>query len=86
MGEKIEVKGVELLFTDAQSRFAELLAERVFVECEADIEYAWELRLGPENRFRVFYRVDVGGKEVRVLAVGEKIRNRLMVGGEEFEV
>ena len=45
----------------------------------------WELRLGPDNRFRVFYQVNGEGREVRVLAVGVKDRNRLVFGGEEFE-
>jgi mRNA-degrading endonuclease RelE of RelBE toxin-antitoxin system len=45
----------------------------------------WELRLGPENRFRVFYQVNVESRKVRVLAVGVKERSRLFIGGEEFE-
>ena len=44
----------------------------------------WELRFGPNNRFRVFYQVDMERREVRVLAVGVKDRNRLFFGGEEF--
>jgi mRNA-degrading endonuclease RelE of RelBE toxin-antitoxin system len=44
----------------------------------------WELRLGPDNRFRVFYQVNADNREVRVLAVGVKDRNRLYFGGEEF--
>jgi hypothetical protein len=45
----------------------------------------WELRLGPDNCFRVFYQVDADRREVKVLAVGVKARNRLFFGGEEFE-
>ncbi|MCI0638884.1 MAG: hypothetical protein L0Y72_05175 [Gemmataceae bacterium] len=45
----------------------------------------WELRLGPDNRFRVFFQVNVETREVRVLAVGVKDRSRLYFGGEEFE-
>ena len=45
----------------------------------------WELRLGPDNRSRVFYQVNAASREVRVLAVGVKDRNRLLIGGEEFE-
>jgi hypothetical protein len=45
----------------------------------------WELRLGPDNRFRVFYQVKAASREVRVLAVGVKDRSRLLIGGEEFE-
>jgi hypothetical protein len=45
----------------------------------------WELRFGPDNRFRLFYQVKEDSREVRVLAVGVKERNRLFIGGEEFE-
>jgi hypothetical protein len=45
----------------------------------------WEFRLGPDNRFRVFYQVKAESREVRVLAIGVKERNLLLVGGEEFE-
>lgn len=46
---------------------------------------SWELRCGPQNRFRVFYEVDAATREVQVLAVGVKERSRLLIGGEEFE-
>ena len=52
------------------------------VELGAD----WELRLGPQNRFRAFYRVEPQRREVWVLAIGEKVGNRLVVGGEEIEL
>jgi len=45
----------------------------------------WELRFGPENRFRVFYQVNAESRKVRVLAVGVKIRAQLFIGGEEFK-
>ena len=45
----------------------------------------WELRFGPDNRFRVFYQANTATHEVRVLAVGVKDRSRLYFGGEEFE-
>ncbi len=44
----------------------------------------WELRLGPDNRFRVFYQVNAEGREVRILAVGVKKRNQLFIGGDEY--
>lgn len=47
---------------------------------------SWELRCGPDNRFRVFYEVDLAAHEVKVLAVGVKDRNRLLIGGEEYEL
>jgi hypothetical protein len=46
----------------------------------------WELRLGPDNRFRVFYRVDVEQGQVRILAIGVKERNRLFIAGEDVEL
>src|SRR5947209_310776 len=50
----------------------------------APFEASWELRCGPDNRFRVFYNVDVESLAVWVLAVGVKDRNRLVIGGEEY--
>lgn len=46
----------------------------------------WEIRFGPRNRFRVFYRVNRGEKQVEVLAIGEKKGNCLFVGGEEIKL
>lgn len=45
----------------------------------------WELRLGPDNCFRVFYQINAAAHEVRVLAIGVKDRNQLYFAGEEFE-
>ena len=45
----------------------------------------WELRFGPNNRFRVLYEVDGGEQIVWILAVGIKEGNKLFIGGEEFE-
>ena len=47
---------------------------------------SWELRCGPDNRFRVFYEVDAAAHEVQVLAIGVKERNRLFIGPEEYEL
>ena len=46
-------------------------------------EAEWELRFGPQNRFRVFYRVQA--EEVILLAFGTKEGNRLFFEGEEVE-
>jgi mRNA-degrading endonuclease RelE of RelBE toxin-antitoxin system len=46
----------------------------------------WEIRFGADNRFRVFYRVDYDQKQVVILAIGEKVGNRLLIGGEEVEI
>jgi mRNA-degrading endonuclease RelE of RelBE toxin-antitoxin system len=43
----------------------------------------WELRVGS---FRVFYDVDMERKVVVVVAIGRKIHNRLLIGGEEIEL
>ena len=45
----------------------------------------WELRFGPDNRFRVFYEIDEGAREVRILAIGVKERDRLYIAGREVE-
>jgi len=44
----------------------------------------WELRFGPDNRFRVFYRLDEHVNHVRVLAIAEKHSAKLYIGGKEF--
>jgi mRNA-degrading endonuclease RelE of RelBE toxin-antitoxin system len=46
----------------------------------------WEVRFGPGNRLRVFYRVDHDNRQVIILAIGEKIGDRLLIGGEEVEI
>jgi hypothetical protein len=46
----------------------------------------WELRLGPDNRFRVFYAVSHERREVQILAIGAKQGDRLMVAGEEIRL
>jgi len=46
----------------------------------------WELRCGPNNRFRVLYVVDGESQQVQVLAVGIKEGNRLFIGGEELKL
>jgi mRNA-degrading endonuclease RelE of RelBE toxin-antitoxin system len=50
----------------------------------AEFDADWELRIGPDNRFRVFYTVDPDRGQVQVLAVGVKRGSRLFVGGEEI--
>lgn len=47
---------------------------------------AWEIRFGPHNRFRVFYRVDHENREVHILAIGEKRGNRVLIGEEVVEL
>lgn len=52
----------------------------------APFEATWELRLGPNNRFRVLYGVDHERREVQIQAIGVKKGNRLLVGPEEIEL
>ena len=52
----------------------------------APFEATWELRFGPDNRFRVLYGVDQERREVQIQAIGVKKGNRLFVGGEEIEL
>jgi hypothetical protein len=55
------------------------------LEQPAPFGASWELRCGPDNRFRDFYEVDAAAREVQILAVGVKERNRLWIGDEEYE-
>lgn len=59
---------------------------RKFLEQPAPYNATWELRLGPNNRFRVFYEVNEEEMEVRILAIGVKEGSRLFIGREEFEL
>lgn len=59
---------------------------RKFLEQPAPYDATWELRLGPNNRFRVFYEVNEEEMEVRILAIGVKEGSRLFIGREEFEL
>ncbi len=52
----------------------------------AAFQAEWEVRFGPNNRFRVFYQIDHENREVRIVAIGVKDRNRLLVGGEEVSL
>ena len=52
----------------------------------AAFEATWELRFGPDNRFRVLYDIDRENQQVRILAIGEKKRSRLFVSGQEVEL
>lgn len=70
----------QLLYTPVQET-----RNRKPLEQPAPFEATWEFRCGPGNRFRVFYAVDVDSKTVQVLAIGVKERNRLFIGGEEYE-
>ena len=44
----------------------------------------WELRSGADNQFRVFYEFNLETRDVSVLAIGVKDRDRLFFDGQEF--
>ena len=46
----------------------------------------WEVRFGSDNRFRVLYDIDHEARVVQVMAIGEKRRERLFIGGEEVQL
>jgi len=52
----------------------------------AEFEGEWELLIGYDNRFRVFYGVAIEHHEVLILAIGVKEGNRLFIGGEEVRL
>lgn len=65
---------------DVQTRNRKPLRRSVAFEAE------WEIRFGPNNRFRVFYEIDHQQCKVHILAIGVKEGNRLIIGGEEIEL
>jgi mRNA-degrading endonuclease RelE of RelBE toxin-antitoxin system len=50
---------------------------------EANPLAPWELRVG---NFRVFYDVDRDDEKVAIVVIGQKLHNRLRIGGEEIEL
>ena len=52
----------------------------------ASFDSTWEIRFGPDNRFRVLYDIDHEERKVHILAIGVKVDHRLVVGGEEIEL
>lgn len=53
---------------------------------ETAIGATWEVRCGPDNRFRIFYDVDRDQRVVVALAVARKVGSRLFVGKERFDL
>ena len=56
------------------------------LERPIDLGATWELRFGPDNRFRVFYRMDTEQRQVRILAIAVKEKNRVYIAGEEVKL
>jgi hypothetical protein len=75
---RVTIEGQLRYQPDTQTRNRKPLRRPVAGEAE------WALWVGPNNRFRVFYRVDRAAAQVRILAIGVKGRNRLMIGGQEI--
>src|SRR5438309_1866173 len=46
----------------------------------------WEIRFGPQNRFRAYYDVDLEQAIAAILAIGRKHSNRVAIGGEEIKL
>ncbi len=46
----------------------------------------WEIRFGPDNRFRVLYDINDEDRVVQIMAIGEKQRERLVIGGKEVQL
>ena len=65
---------------DVETRNRKPLKRPVTFEAE------WELRFGPDNRFRVFYDINIESHEVYILAIGMKEGNRLLIGGKEVKI
>ena len=53
---------------------------------QAPFGATWEVRFGPANRFRVLYDIDKEARVVRIMAIGEKQRERLFIGGKEVQL
>lgn len=45
--------------------------------------FPWELRI---EDLRVFYDIDSDSRCIVILAIGRKLRDRLLVGGREFDL
>ena len=46
----------------------------------------WELRFGPDTRFRIYYDVDLEQAIVTILAIGARRGNRVKIGREEIQL
>jgi hypothetical protein len=73
---------------EEQLRFEPVTATRNRKPLERPVAIGarWELRCGPDNRFRVFYRVAEAERQVRILAIAVKERNRIFIAGREVKL
>jgi len=91
---KDDLKGIESKYyslirrtIEKQLRFEPDVETRNRKPLKRPIEFEpeWEIRFGPNNRFRVFYEVNRESYQVNILAIGEKKGSQLFIGGKEFE-
>jgi len=71
---------IELHLLDAPEQET---AQRKRLGPTTEVEADWELRCGPNNRLRVFYRVDMRAGVVEIVGIGVKRGSKLRMGGEE---
>ncbi len=73
--------------TEAQLRFEPDVETRNRKPLKRPVAFEadWEMRCGPNNRFRVFYTIDPDRGQVHILAIGEKKGERLWIGGKEVQ-
>ena len=73
---------------EAQLQFSPDVETRNRKPLKRPVEFGadWEIRFGPNNRFRVFYAVEREDRRVVILAIGTKQRDRLMIGKEEISL
>ncbi|MBI3409942.1 MAG: type II toxin-antitoxin system RelE/ParE family toxin [Planctomycetes bacterium] len=100
--ELVYAKGITKHLESIDSKYDSLIRDRIKEQLEfepseetrnrkplrqpAPFAAHWEIRFGPQNRFRVLYDIDEEKHAVQILAVGEKSGNRLIVAGEEIEI
>ncbi len=88
--EAIEAKHDPLIRTEIENQLtfepAVETRNRKPLKRPVNFEGEWELRFGPENRFRLFYALDMEHHEVDILAIGIKKGNRLFIGVEEIRL
>jgi len=77
---RITIENELQLEPDVETRNRKPLKRPVIFEAE------WELRFGPDNKFRVFYDINIESHEVYILAIGVKEGNRLFIGGKEVKL
>ena len=46
------------------------------------VDSIWEIRFGPKNIFRVFYKFNTKSREVWILAIGYKEKEKLIILGD----